>query len=398
MFQKPFNVLQTCFSYSWGGLEQQAYEVSVHLQERGHRVWLACCAGSRLEQEARKGTVTVLPLEVKGYFHPLICWQISRLLRRRHVNVIHCQLSKDIATLVPAMLLSQRRIPIILSKRVGSYITKRDLFHRFTYNHVSKILAISDVIHRNVLETTPTPPDRVITLHDAIDTDVFSPLRGARPAARAEFGFTERNIVIGMVGRFSPGKGHEELIEAAHILRQSHPSVRLLIVGEASHGEERYEKRVHQLAQQLGVVDLTVFAGFRTDIPQIMSAIDIFAFPSHAESFGVALIEAMAMERAVVSTNCDGVLDIVVEGETGLYVHPRKASELADALDHLITDPRLRERLGKAGRQRVLELFDRRKQMRKIEEIYKSLTEDAGRPESPRHGISAEAPSPGTHQ
>src|SRR4030042_4755305 len=154
-----------------------------------------------------------------------------------------------------------------------------------------------------------------------------------------------------MVGRFSPGKGHEELLEAARILRGMHPEVRYLVVGEASHGEEHYEKRIHQLARQLGVDDLIVFTGFRRDIPEIMSAFDIFAFPSHAESFGVALIEAMAMERAVVSTNCDGVLDIVVGEETGIYIHPRRASELADALARLIKHPLLRERMGKAGRQ-----------------------------------------------
>ncbi len=398
MLQTTFNVLQTCFSYSWGGLEQQAYEVSAGLLERGHHVWLACCAGSRLESEARKRTINVLPYGVTGYIHPRISWEVSRFLRNRRIEVIHCQLSKDIATVVPAMLLSRRHTPIILSKRVGSYIVKKDLFHRFTYRHISKVLAISEVIHRNVVETTPTPPDRVMTLHDAIDTDLFSPSQGAQTRIRTELGFTDRDVVIGMVGRFSPGKGHEELIQAAQILRPSHSSLRLLIVGEASHGEDPYEKKIHQLAHQLGVNDITVFAGFRTDIPQVLSATDIFAFPSHAESFGVALIEAMAMERAVVSTNCDGVLDIVVDGKTGLFVHPRKAAELADALARLIADAGLRERMGKAGRRRVLELFDRRKQMQAIEQIYGNLINSASPSQTPRRWINAEAPSPGIRQ
>ena len=398
MLPKPLSILQTCFSHSWGGLEQQAYEMTAHLQRRGHHVWLACCTGSRLEHEAKQGGVTVLPYDVTGYVHPRICWGISRFLRSRHIDIIHCQLSKDIATLVPAMLLSHCGTPIILSKRVGSYISKKDLFHRFTHRYVSKVLAISEVIHKNVLDTTPTPPERVMTLHDAIDTDVFSPLRVRRSVVRKGLGFSDRNLIIGMVGRFSPGKGHEELLEAARILRGMHPEVRYLVVGEASHGEEHYEKRIHQLARQLGVDDLIVFTGFRKDIPEIMSAFDIFAFPSHAESFGVALIEAMAMERAVVSTNCDGVLDIVVGEETGIYIRPRRASELADALARLIKDPLLRERMGKAGRQRVLALFDRRKQMQKLEEIYYSLVSTATRPEPSIRDISAEVASSAAHR
>jgi glycosyltransferase involved in cell wall biosynthesis len=78
----------------------------------------------------------------------------------------------------------------------------------------------------------------------------------------------------------------------------------------------------------------------------------------------------MAMELPVVSTNCDGVLDIVVEEETGLYVPPRNSTELASALLRLIDDPDLRRRLGVAGRKRVLESFDRRNQIDRLENIY----------------------------
>jgi glycosyltransferase involved in cell wall biosynthesis len=84
----------------------------------------------------------------------------------------------------------------------------------------------------------------------------------------------------------------------------------------------------------------------------------------------VVLIEAMAMELPVVSTNCDGVVDIVVEGETGLYVHPRAPEELAGALIRLIDDPPLRKRFGEAGRRRVVELFDRRGQIDRLEGMY----------------------------
>ena len=96
----------------------------------------------------------------------------------------------------------------------------------------------------------------------------------------------------------------------------------------------------------------------------------IFAFPSHAEAFGAVLIEAMALERPVVSTNCDGVIDIVVDEETGLFVNPRKGKELAEALDRLIMDRELRIRLGKAGRRRVIEKFDIGKMISSIEDLY----------------------------
>ena len=364
-------ILQTCFSRSWGGLEIQALEVSANLSQRGHRVSLLCCRESRLADEARARQLDVCAFDVTGYLHPLILWRLSRLIAGEKPEIIHCQHSRDLATVVPAADLAGGHAKILLSKRVGSYLSKRDVLHRYTYSRLSRVLAISEVIHRNVLETTPMGADRVVTLHDAIDTELFSPKQAHPGKVRAEFGYTEEHLLVGFVGRFSPGKGHEEFLEAASLVAVERPEARFLIVGEASAGEEAYESEIRRRAGALGLDRLVTFAGFRTDIPDVMAAFDIFAFPSHAESFGVALIEAMAMERPVVSTNCDGVLDIVTEGETGLFVHPGSAQELARAIGRLAGDPSLRVRLGRAGRARVLALFDRRAQMEALERIYR---------------------------
>ena len=183
----------------------QALELSVGLRKRGHDVTLALPPGSRLASEAARHELTLLPLDVSGYVHPLIVRHLSRALRSGSTDVIHCQHSRDLATVVPAMQLCGRIIPIVLSKRVGSSITKKDLFHRYTHRHISRVLAISDVIHRNVLATTPVPPERVLTVHDAVDTTVFSPDTVDRFRVRREAGMPDDALVVGFVGRFSPG-------------------------------------------------------------------------------------------------------------------------------------------------------------------------------------------------
>ncbi len=363
-------ILQTCFSLSWGGLELQALEVSRQLARRGHRVWLACLPGSRLQREAASEKIPALTYPVTGYLHPSVIIALRRFITVERPDVIHCQASRDIATVIPAMRLSMKRTPVLLSKRVGSYIDKRDVFHRFTYSHLSRVLAISSVIRKNVIATTPISPDRVITMFDAVDTGAFSPARADGQRVRREFGYDQDTVLVGFVGRFSPGKGHEELLLAAKSIMPLHPLVRFLVVGEASFGEQAYERHIRSTAHGLGLDDVMTFTGFRKDIPEVMAAFDILAFPSHAESFGVVLIEAMAMERPVVSTNCDGVLDIVVDGETGIYVHPRNAGELAAGLTCLVEDPALRQRMGKAGRRRVLELFDQQRQIDQLEHLY----------------------------
>ncbi len=369
----PLNILQSCFSQSWGGLEIQAFEVSRNLHRMGHTVHVAGSVGSRHIQEAANSGLRTVPYDVTGYFHPVIAWKLSQLIRREDIDIIHCQHSKDLATVVPAMKLSRKSVPIVLSKRVGSYISKKDIFHQFTFRHVSRVLAVSRVIAENIIQTTPIDHQRVSVLHDAVDTDFFSPENSDRNRMRGEFGMTEKNTVVGFAGRFTPGKGHEQLLEAAAILRRKNPDVRFLVVGEASHGEQFYEHSMRSMAHDKNLQDIVIFTGFRKDIRDVMSAFDILAFPSHAESFGMVLIEAMAMELPVVSTNCDGVLDIVVEGETGLYAHPRSGEELALALERFIRDPQLRTKMGKAGRRRVENNFSQKEQTKALDRIYREL-------------------------
>ncbi len=350
-----------------------ALELSNRLARRGHRVVLSCPPGSRLESEAGALGITTLPLDVSRYLHPGAMSSLRSRISSVEAEIIHCHQSKDIATVVPAMLLSGRRCPIVLSKSMGSSIRKRDPLHRITYRHVSCILAISRAIRDNVIETTPAPPDRVRVLHFPVDTMRFSPSAAARERVREEFGIPQKTTVVGYAARFTPGKGHEDLLESAAILRRRHTDFRLLLVGEPSYGESLYGERIKRLANDLGLKDTVVFTGFRRDVPEVMAAMDIFAFPSHAEAFGMVLIEAMAMELPVVSTNCDGVLDIVVDGETGIYVPPHEPDRCAAALDRLMGDAALRRSMGIAGRKRAVALFDWPEHLRRLESIYTEL-------------------------
>jgi glycosyltransferase involved in cell wall biosynthesis len=351
----------------------QALEMSASLAARGHHVTLAALPGSRLLLAAAERGISTIPLAMRGYVHPLLTAALARAIRERSVDVVHAQHSRDIATVVPAMLLSGRRPPVILSKRVGSMVSKRDPFHRLTYAYLSRVLAVSTVIRANVIETTPVPPERVLVLHDAVDTRRFNPATVDPHVFRRSLGISSDTTVVGCLGRFSPGKGHEELLHAAAVVRDNHPGVRFVIVGEASFGEEAYATRVRNLAAHLHLDETVIFTGFRPDVPEVMAAFDIFAFPSHAEAFGMALIEAMAMQKPVVASSSDGVLDIVQQGVSGLLVPPKNPLALALAIARLIDTPDLRTRLGQAARERVVGHFDQERQIDALESIYATL-------------------------
>jgi glycosyltransferase involved in cell wall biosynthesis len=208
-----------------------------------------------------------------------------------------------------------------------------------------------------------------VTLFDGVDLERFDPDRVHRMAFRKEMGLREDEFVIGMVGRFSPGKGHEEFIDAAIMIHSQSPEIKFVVVGEPSRGEDEYGKSIHETGKTLADQGAMIFTGFRTDIPEVMAALDILAFPSHAEAFGDVLIEAMAMKVPIVSTNCDGVIEIVVDGETGIQVPPGDARALSDALVRLIQDEHLRKSLGEAGRRRVEKIFDLKQRTDTLEKL-----------------------------
>ncbi len=188
---------------------------------------------------------------------------------------------------------------------------------------------------------------------------------------RRELGISQHATLVGMVGRMSPGKGHEEFLNAAKkITRESDMDLQFLVVGGTSFGENEYEMQINSLVHELDLDSVVHLTGFRKDIPRMMSSLDILAFPSHEESFGITVTEAMAMKLPVVASGNAGVLDIVVDGATGVLVPPKNYQALADGILKLAKDSSMRKRFGEAGRKRVEEMFSVQAVVEKLESFY----------------------------
>lgn len=366
-------VLQVCTSRSWGGMEMQALQTAQCLSTHGIEIFFLCHPESQLHRDAGAAGIKTLAMRFANGVHPLLIYRLRRFLQARQIDLLHAHFSKDLRFIVPACEGLSPRRPIVLTKHLGSYIKKKDALHRYLYARVDLVTAISRVIRDNVIDTCPIEARRVEIIYNGVDLARFRFQPEVRRRMRSELGFGENEIVIGMVGRMSPGKGHEEFLHAAKIILQKEKAVKFLIVGGASFGEDKYAAQVQELWINLQLQDRVLLTGFRREVPELMSALDILAFPSHAEAFGNVAIEAMAMRLPVVSTNCDGVVDIVVDGVTGIHVPPKNSEALAEGLLQLIRDPERRQKYGEAGRRRVEDMFDDEKQTQKLIERYEQL-------------------------
>ncbi|MCH8035251.1 MAG: glycosyltransferase family 4 protein [Bacteroidetes bacterium] len=365
-------ILYSCLSKSWGGMEIVTINSIKQLLDRNISVELICTAESRIHIEANNIGMIIYPIKAPGYFHPIITIKVVSIIKNGKYDLIHTHASKDLWLLVPALKLNKSKTPLVLTKHVGSFIKKTDKMHNWLYSRVNYAIAISKVIKENLLETTALDENRIILHYNGVDPEKYDPDKIDPTKVRNELNIKEDELLLGMVARFSAGKGHENFLLVAKELSTKYNDLKFIIVGEASKGEDAYAKEIKNLADDYGLNNI-IFTGFRTDMPQVLSAMDIFIFPSHAEAFGVALVEAMAMAKPSVSTSSDGILDITVDNETGYLFNKDDPADLKSKLELLINSPEKRKTLGKAARQRVLEQFDSQKLMDGLVELYKQF-------------------------
>ncbi len=183
-----------------------------------------------------------------------------------------------------------------------------------------------------------------------------------RSEVRRELGLTDDAVVVGTVARMVREKGLIELFEAARTVRSALPEVRFLMVGD------RDPDKADSLtqAEMAGAAPDVVFAGWRTDLPDMLAAMDLFVLPSWREGLPRSAIEAAAMGLPLVLTDIRGCREIVRDGEEGLLVPARNPGRLAEAILALVREPEERARLGKAAHARARDRFDGLEVARKV--------------------------------
>jgi glycosyltransferase involved in cell wall biosynthesis len=347
-------ILQSCGSRSWGGLEMYTLRTAEKLKEHGHDVSLLCRKNSTLSRKAENSGVPVHPYLNSDIMLPKAVCKLTGLLNPEKYDIIHTHLSHDLWIIVPAKSLSNAKSKLFLTKHMGSGVDKKDLFHRYLYNNVDGIFSISNYVKESVISTCPVNPGKVHVLHPGISLEKYNKSLFDRDDVKRTYSIPPGYLLAGIAGRMTPGKGYEEFLRAVGSLKNKMSiKIKYLLIGSASYSEEDYEKHLRTLAHELDIESDVIFTGFIDNIPEIFSVLDIFVFPSHEESFGFMLLEAMAMELPVIASNNAGIPDIVIPDETGILIPPKDISALADSVQFLSQDKGLRNKLGKAGRRRI---------------------------------------------
>ncbi|MHB0999886.1 MAG: glycosyltransferase family 4 protein [Armatimonadota bacterium] len=238
------------------------------------------------------------------------------------------------------------------------------MLSRFTHSAV----AVSRSVHDFLIKERYVDPKKIRTIYNGAPLDEFSIADQQKvDAARKEFGIPEGSRVIGTIGRLDVQKGITYFIQAAKQVKSVMPDVRYLIVGDGPKMDELQSE-----ARELNMLDTMIFAGHRTDVPVIQSMLDLQVFPSLWEGTPLTVFEAMAMERAIVSTNVDGLGEVLVDGKNALVVEPANPDKLAKGILQVLSDPALAADL-RAGSKEQSRSFDISQTVRNLESLYEEL-------------------------
>ena len=217
--------------------------------------------------------------------------------------------------------------------------------------------------------------DVVQTVHDGIDADAFERrVVRRREQVRSELEIGAGVPVIGLVGNVREWKGQEYLADALHVLHRSLPDFVCLFIGAATQEDAEFERRLRKKIADYGLSQKVIFTGYRSDIPDLVNALDVLVNASiRPDPFPHVILEGMALGRVVVATNLGGAVESIADGESGFLVPGDTPVILADRLHRVLVDPALRKSMEDRARRRVRELFSLQENVRKTTEIYASL-------------------------
>jgi glycosyltransferase involved in cell wall biosynthesis len=353
-----------------GGAERDLIALLQTLDRQKWEPHVVCPGTGPFREQLEAIGVSTHALSLPPWRKPLVFFQ-----RRSAVR----QLSALVAQLDPAMVhvndiwwvphtlravAGCRSTPVPIVAHVRQEIEPAKV-RRYGLDRVEAVIAISRQIEQSLI-VGGVSAGKVRTIYSGIDLSRRQPSDDGQSMSQL-LGIPTGAVVIGTVANLFPRKGYEVMLRAFPAILRAIPSVHYVIVGS---DEGDYADRLKELAHELKIADRVHIVGFRDPVQPYLASFDLYVHPALMEGFGIAVVEAMAMGKAVVATTTGGLPEVVAQGETGLLVPPGDVESLAATVVSLLEDKVRCEQMGRNGRARAQEQFGLEASVLRVEQLY----------------------------
>jgi len=360
----------------FGGGERVFTQLINGLSSEQYEIYLASNPGGDLYQSLINKDVCCIPLDFSKRVNPSLIFKLMKIIRDKKIDIVHGQGARaEFYARIATRFTRSSKYVSTIAMPVEGYdvgLLRKSIYFvldRTTDKYVDRFIVVSDVLKNTLITMRRMPPEKITKIYNGIEIDHYDPKTTAsRVKIRDIFGVNKDNILLGALGRMVWQKGFEFLIRTIQDVSKTHREIKVIIVGAGL-----LKKELENLCRQLKVEDKTIFAGFRSDIKEILSAVDIVVIPSLLEGFPMLTLEAMAMEKPIVATRIDGITEQITDGVEGILVQPGEPIALAAAINKVIENKEFARSLGLAARKKVEKEFTVEKMISETEKVYKSL-------------------------
>ncbi|HEX8287413.1 MAG TPA: glycosyltransferase, partial [Pyrinomonadaceae bacterium] len=302
--------------------------------------------------------------------YPRAVLQLSQFLKREKIDILQTHLFYAGLIGVLAKRLYRKTI-VVLTRHHTSIVrilgSKYHLFlDKWMAEQADYVVAVSEATRNYMKQVDGIRGDHIETVHLGFDFEKRKPNSDQRKIIRDEFGFTEKDFVVGYVANLLPGKGHLRLIEAFSEVVKEASEARLFLVGHSKLAE------VDQAIEEFSLQQKVVLTGWRDDVAACLNAIDLFVHPSLSEAFSQVLIEALSVRLPVVITNVGGASEVITDGENGFLIEPDNAQAIRDKILELYGSKPLRDKIAFAGHESARRRFNVEQMVNRQFELYEN--------------------------
>lgn len=360
-------ILQISSARNFGGGEKHLVDLINGLRRRGHEIFLAAPPDSpvleRLENFPPKN---ILPLKIKNSADVLAAAKIAKFIKKNDIEIVHAHAAKDY---LPGS------IAVRLAKNSKLVLTRHVLFsmkrtQRFALSNVSKVIAVSSGVAANLEKTFPA--DKIVKIPNGIETEKWT--EADKEKLFREFRFLH-NIpfdvsLVGTIGELKRLKGQHDFVLAANEITKKFPDTHFIIVGADNSFKKDFRRELKRLVKVFDLEDRFLFLNWVEDTAPLLSAIDVFVSASHSESFGLAILEAMASGCAIVATATEGAKELIEDERLGKLVSIKEPLKLAEKIGEFLSDENMRKNFGGRARKIAEENFSLEKMIERTEKVY----------------------------
>jgi len=360
-------ILHISSARTYGGGERHFVDLTRGLAARGHDVFVAyrprCGWKHELDFLPRENHFKV---SIRNSFGVLSAMRIADFIRENEIDIAHAHVARDYIPASIACMASNAKF--VLTRHLMLPLKP---FNRFALKNLNIAVAVSDGVAAELKKVFPK--EKVTVIHNGID---FASRQIDNRSALGEEFRRLHNIplhvpLIGTLGELKELKGQREFVLAAAEIAKTDPDTHFVVVGRDNSTDKKFRRDLKRLVGVMGLAEKFLWLDWLDDTRPFHAAIDVFVSPSRSESFGLAMLEAMASGTPVVATETAGAKQLI--GSKGDFVRIEDPVALAKAVKSLIQDGQRRETVAAFGVKRAQTLFDVERMIDQTEQMYESV-------------------------